>query len=248
MNYCKNCGQPVQDLYCSHCGQKIVVERITFSFLWSEIFHFFTHIEHGFLYTSFRMLVAPGKTVTSFIDGKRKKYQSPVSYYLIWVTIFILFLYWMEVTFGENTVINYADYWGPSGATKLAISHLSFILTIIIPFQALYLYLLVTRHQYNYFESLVAAIYLVGSVIMLQFAFALGALVIHALSGLSINLKYSDLMKLGYFIWFIIDFIKLFSIRNKWIRGLTFVLLAGATFTLWRLYGVPQLVRFFFHH
>ncbi len=248
MNYCKNCGQPVQDLYCSHCGQKIIVERITFSYLWTELFHFFTHIEHGFLYTSYKMIVSPGNTVTSFIGGKRIKYQSPVSYFLIWVTIFILFLYWLEVTFGENIVINYADYWGPSGATKLAISHLSFVLTIIIPFQALYLYLLATHNKYNYFESLVASIYVVGSIIMLQFVFALGALIVYALFHLSTDIRYSDILKLGYFIWFIIDFIKLFSVKNKFIRGLTFVLLAGVTFTLWRLYGVPEFVKYFFHN
>ncbi|MGB3077308.1 MAG: hypothetical protein WBB36_18420, partial [Chitinophagales bacterium] len=71
MNHCKNCGHPVKDLYCGHCGQKLILDRITFGYLWSELFHFFTHIEHGFIFTSFKMLTAPGKTVSAFIDGKR---------------------------------------------------------------------------------------------------------------------------------------------------------------------------------
>jgi len=245
MDLCKNCGYPVEDMYCSHCGQKVMVERITFSYLWSESFHFFTHIEHGFLYTSLKMLSSPGKTVTAFIDGKRKNYQSPVSYFLIWTTIFIVFLYWIESTFGENTIIDYKDYWGPSGATKLAISHLSLVLTIIIPFQALYLFILVTKKKYNYFETLIAAIFLVGTVILLQFAFAVGALIFNILTGIPVDLRISDILKLGYFIWFFADFVKFFPVRARFLRFGLFIILAGATFTIWRIYGVPELVRLF---
>lgn len=248
MNSCKNCGYPVKDLYCGHCGQKAIVDRITFAFIWGELFHFFTHIEHGFIFTSLKMLTAPGKTVAAFIDGKRKSYQSPISYFLVWTTIFILFLYWMEKTFGENKVIDYKDYWGPSGTTKLAISHLSVVLTILIPFQAFYLYLLFARLKYNYFEALVAALYLVGTVIQLQFIFALLALFIYSLSHSSIALGLSDILKVGFFIWFCFDFIKSFIVKMKFIRILVFVLLAGVTFTLWRLFGVPLLVRIFLEH
>ena len=179
MHHCKNCGNAVKDAYCSHCGQKTKVERITFSYLSGELFHFFTHIEHGFLFTSWQLLASPGKTIKGFLEGKRKNYQSPVSYFLVWTTIYILTLYWIEVTFGENVVINYKDYFGPSSATKLAISHLSLVLTIVIPFQALYLLLLATKGQYNYFEMLVAAIYVMGSIIMLQFVFAVVAFFFH---------------------------------------------------------------------
>ncbi|MBK9982268.1 MAG: DUF3667 domain-containing protein [Saprospiraceae bacterium] len=248
MNHCKNCGHPVKDLYCGHCGQKAILGRITFAYIWGELFHFFTHIEHGFIFTSVKLLTTPGKTVATFIEGKRKSYQSPISYFLVWTTIFIVFLYWMEKTFGENTVIDYKNYWGPSGTTNLAISHLSIVLTILIPFQALYLYLLFTRIKYNYFETLVAAIYLVGTVIQLQFMFALVALIMYGLNHSSTDLRISDILKFGFFIWFCIDFIKLFAVRSKFVRVLGFVLLAGATFTLWRIFGVPVLVNLLFEH
>ena len=246
MEYCKNCGKPVKDLYCSHCGQKIVFERISFLYIWHQVFHFFTHIEHGFLYTSIRMLSSPGKTITTYIDGKRKVHQPPVSYFLIWTTIFILFLYWMDNTFGHNTVIDYKDYWGPSGATTFAISHLNIVLTIIVPFQALYLFLLITRKKYNYSETLVAAIYMVGTIILLQFVFALTALILYAFSHQSVDLQISDILKLTYFIWFIIDFSRLFPVKARLLRASAFILLATATFTVWRLYGVPELIRILF--
>ncbi|HEY6064396.1 MAG TPA: DUF3667 domain-containing protein, partial [Chitinophagaceae bacterium] len=87
MRHCKNCGEELHGTYCSHCGQKAREERITFRFIWTEAIHFFTHIEHGFLFTSWSMLVRPGATVKNFIEGKRKPYQSPVSYFLVWTAV-----------------------------------------------------------------------------------------------------------------------------------------------------------------
>ncbi len=100
MEYCKNCGLPVKDLYCSHCGQKANPDKIDFSFLCREVFYFFTHLKKGFLFTSYQMVIRPGETAKNFIDGRRKNYQSPISYFLIWTTLFILFLYGMERIFG----------------------------------------------------------------------------------------------------------------------------------------------------
>ena len=239
MSHCKNCGKELHDLYCSHCGQKARTERITINYLWNEIFHFFTHIEKGFLYTSLQMLVRPGKSVRNFINGKRRKYQSPISYFVIWTTIFILLLFCIENLFGENVVINYKEYFGPGATTKFAISHLSLVLTIIIPFQALYLYLLVTKKVYNYFETMVATIYSLGTIILLQFVFAIVALLIHTIRTVPIDLGISDFFKVLYLTWFTFDLIKLFSLKMKLIRALVFIILAFGTFTLWRLYGLP---------
>lgn len=239
MKHCKNCGKPIHDIYCSHCGQKAKVDRITFLYLWHEIIHFLTHAEHGFLFTSVQLVKAPGKTVRDFIEGKRKNYQSPVSYFLIWITFYIIFLYWLEHIFGENAVINYKEYFGPSGTTEFAISHLSIVLTIVIPFQALYLYLLVTKRFYNYFETMVATIYSLGTIILFQFIFAVISLLVYLISATAVDLQISDLFKIVYLIWFIFDFIKLFNVKMKFFRAFIFIILAFGTFTLWRIYGFP---------
>jgi hypothetical protein len=245
MKYCMNCGHPVHDLYCGHCGQKANPERISFTFLWKEVFHFFTHLEKGFLYTSFQMVVHPGKTAKNFIEGKRKNYQSPVSYFLIWITIFILFLYSLEKIFGENAVIRYRDYFGPSLATKMAISNLALVLTVVIPFQALYLFLLVTRKSYNYFETMVATIYSLGTIIQFQFVFAFFATIYHLIFATAVDLQISDSLKIIYLVWFILDTIRLYSVNHKYLRALAFIGLAFGTFTLWRIYGFPVLISHF---
>ena len=191
------------------------------------------------------MVVHPGQTAKNFIEGKRKNYQSPISYFLIWITVFILFLYLIEKIFGYNTVINYGDYFGPAADTRTAISNLGIVLTIIIPFQALYLFLLVTKKSYNYFETMVATIYSLGTIVQFQFVFALLALISHVVYPASVNLVISDSFKILYLGWFILDTVRLYSIKYKYIRAIGFLILAFGTFTLWRLYGFPVIMKFF---
>jgi len=243
MKTCKNCGANVNDLYCSHCGQKTAAEKISFHYIWHEVVHFFTHFEKGFLFTSWGMIVRPGKVVTDFVKGKRKIYQPPVSFFLIWITMYLLLLYIVKKIFGENVVIDYKDYFGSSTTTKYAISHLSFVLLVVIPFQALYFYWLVAWKKYNYFESFVVAMYFLGTIILLQSVFVVLALMIHLITGSSVALIYSDPLKIIYLAWAITDTIKLFRVKNKFIRIVVFTVLAFGTFTVWRLYGVPAIIE-----
>lgn len=244
---CKNCSALTTGPYCSACGQKSIPERITFSYIWHELFHFFTHIKHGFLYTTWQLLIHPGSLVTSYIDGRRKVYQSPVSYFLIWVAAFIAILYLLVALFGENVIIDYGDYFGPGASTAFAISNLSVMLAFIVPIQAVYLYWLVTRGRYNYMETVAMTIYAVGTIIFLQLVFAIVALLQYWLTHQPMMLQWSDALKAGYFGWFVISLLMKLRVRISALRGIGFVFLAGVSFTLWRLFVVPGLAGLFVH-
>lgn len=247
MVICKNCGAEVIGAYCSNCGQQATPERISIHYIWHEIFHFFTHIQHGFLFTTWQMLRSPGTTVTDYVDGKRKPYQSPISYFLIWVAAFIFILYILVAIFGQNAVIDYHDYFGPGASTSFAISNLSIVLAFIVPIQAIYGYLLITRQRYNYMESVAMMIYAVGTIIFLQFIFACVALLQFLITHQALPLQYSDILKAGYFIWFAYSIVKTLRPKQPVVRGVLFLLLAAATFTLWRLFVVPTLAGWFMH-
>jgi Protein of unknown function (DUF3667) len=190
------------------------------------------------------MIIQPGQTVRNFIEGKRKPYSAPVAYFLIWIAVYILVLYIIRKTFGENSAIDYKEYFGPHATTQFAITHLSAVLGIVIPFQALYLLLLVTKGFYNYFENIVAVLYMLGSIILFQFVFALCAVLIHILFSVSLDIRISDVLKVLYLSWFIFRFIQLFPVKAKFIRGIAFIVLAFGTFTIWRLYGFPSIAHF----
>lgn len=239
MTPCKNCGQPATDAYCSHCGQKTATGRITFGDIWHGIAHFFTHLEHGFLHTTRELIVRPGAMVTDYLAGRRKRHQPPVSYFLIWITAFLLFLVGLDKMFGPDIVISYHDYFGPGPATAFAISNLALVLTAIIPVQAVYLWLLLARPAYNYAETLVIGLYSIGTIIVFQVVFALLALLVHAVSGSSLPLQLSDIFKVGYMSWFAWDLARQLNIRFRIARWLLFLVLAFGTFTAWRMFGVP---------
>ena len=236
----------MHDAYCSHCGQKAKAERITFSYIWHGLVHFFTHAEKGFLFTSWRLLMAPGRTVKNFIEGRRINYQAPVSYYLIWNAFYILLLYIVGKSFGENKAVDFAQYFGPSEKTHYALSHLNIVLTALLPFQALYVYLVLVYRVYNYFESLVAVFYAIGTVLLLQFAFVALAIPVYLLSGVSTDIRLSDILKVLYIGWFMIDFVKLQPVKHKFIKAIVVLLLAFGTFTAWRLYVFPTVAELFF--
>lgn len=246
MSMCKNCGGISSGPYCSHCGQKLVVERITIHYVWQALLHFFTHAEHGFLYTSWEMLKQPGRIAINFIEGKRKNYQTPVSYFLIWNGIYILLLYIIENSFGENKAVDFTGYFGESEKTKFALSHLNIVLIALLPFQALYMYLLVLRERYNYMESLVIIFYAIGTVLMLQCVFVVLAVPVYLFGGFSIDIRYSDIVKIVFISWLTFDLVKLLPLTYKVIRVVMVLILTFGTFTLWRSFVYPSVAGLFF--
>jgi hypothetical protein len=245
MKHCKNCGSTLHGHYCSNCGQRAKVERLTFSYIAEEVFQFFTHIKRGFLFTSWSMLSSPGKTITDFIAGKRKNYQPPVSYFLIWTAVFIVSLFFLEKVFGEGSVIAYHDYFGQGESTRFAVSNLNIVLTGMIPLLAIYFFLFIGGRQFNYIESLVAAAYFIGTILLLQFIFALCALMYFSFAGSPVALQLSDVFKAGYITWATIDTIRLLPVKNKFLRGVLFFAFSLGTFTLWRLVLYPAVASLF---
>ena len=246
MKRCKNCGELTNGIYCSNCGQKPLPERITFHYIAHETVHFFTHADKGFVFTSWSLLRTPGVVVKEFIDGKRKNYQKPVSYYLIWIALYSLILYLLEKAFGENKVVSFADYFGPGETTKFAISHLNIVLTLLLPVQAVYVYFFLMYGQYNYVEALVAVLYAIGTVILLQTVFVLMCLIWYMITGNSVSVIWSDILKILYIAWAFIGLAKALTIRAKYVRAVIAILLLMGTFTAWRLYVSPGFASLFF--
>jgi hypothetical protein len=122
----------------------------------------------GFLYVASHARCT-GKDRQDFI-GNEAAAIGHCSCFLIWTTLYILFLYWTEAVFGKNTAIDYREYFGPDACAfcdqpperradrRDAVSD---ILSVA------------ARHasNYHYFESMVATIYALGTVMLLQFLF-----------------------------------------------------------------------------
>ncbi len=164
---CLNCGNPVVDKFCSHCGQKATVHRLNWHALGEEVLHFFTHIEHGFLKTSKELVLHPGRMLKGFLDGKRKTYHKPISFLLIWISAFLLiYLIAKSSTHYTITMSDSFITYGPE-TTVIMNKYRSLIEILILPFISLTGWLLLGRPKLHYVEMLTASIYTISFLFIL---------------------------------------------------------------------------------
>jgi hypothetical protein len=155
---CLNCGAEMQNEFCPHCGQKKDVKKLTWHSLVQEAVHFFSHIEHGFLNTSIQLFLRPGRVIKEYLEGKRKKYYKPISFYLVWAG-FRLLMFNLVIS-----LMNYENFrtWGlfaSQEAGMYVVHHTQVFGLLLIPLQAFFIWIILSRPKMNYIETLAASVY-----------------------------------------------------------------------------------------
>lgn len=85
-NKCLNCNFETNGNFCSNCGQKTNIHRITFKhFIFHDVLHGLFHFDKGMLFTAKESLIRPGKAAIDYIEGKRIRYYNV--FYLILLLI-----------------------------------------------------------------------------------------------------------------------------------------------------------------
>lgn len=96
---CKNCGEKADGHYCSTCGQKTSVGKITLTNVLSQLATSVFQVDRGFFYTVIALFSRPGRAIQEYLDGKRKKYFRPIAYVLTLSTLYYL----VSQATGQNT-------------------------------------------------------------------------------------------------------------------------------------------------
>lgn len=89
MSNCKNCNHSIHGNYCSHCGQKAGVGRLSLHEVYHDAVHAFTHADRGILKLIKDLLLRPGEVYRNYFQGKRKSYFSPVMFFLLAIGVYI---------------------------------------------------------------------------------------------------------------------------------------------------------------
>jgi hypothetical protein len=78
---CKNCGAPLppEARFCSACGQRAEVARLTLPHLLHEVPHAIFHVDRGFVPTLRGLFRAPGVTINGYLDGRRIHVFNPLT-------------------------------------------------------------------------------------------------------------------------------------------------------------------------
>jgi hypothetical protein len=80
---CLNCGAPVTRGWCSACGQKATVARLSMRHLVHEVPHAIFHVDRGIVPTLRGLVTRPGVMVTEYLEGKRARYFNPLTLLII---------------------------------------------------------------------------------------------------------------------------------------------------------------------
>lgn len=93
---CPNCDADRLDAYCQRCGQHYLDGRLTLGTLWSEFAERFLKLERGLGLTVRTLTVAPGRVCRRYVAGERKRYVSPLSYFVLGTAV-VLFAFSFQV-------------------------------------------------------------------------------------------------------------------------------------------------------
>ncbi|MDO6470350.1 DUF3667 domain-containing protein [Maribacter sp. 1_MG-2023] len=86
---CKNCHTNLRTdfSYCPDCGAKVIRNRLTVKNLWYDATERFFNIDNTFLITFKHLFTKPDEVIGGYINGVRKKYLNPTSYFTIAITL-----------------------------------------------------------------------------------------------------------------------------------------------------------------
>ncbi|MEP0214571.1 MAG: DUF3667 domain-containing protein [Cellulophaga sp.] len=172
---CKTCNTGITDThkYCSNCGAKIVLDRISLKGAWQEFIGPFFSWDNNFWKTLFNLFTKPKEVLEAYINGARKKYFQPFSYLVVYATIALI----INKIFPSTEVVDFTNGFkygiGDANpkAPKEALESINLIyqfytnyynLIIIssIPVYSLLTYLTFRKRDHNYSEHLVFNAYI----------------------------------------------------------------------------------------
>ncbi|HVG40234.1 MAG TPA: DUF3667 domain-containing protein [Chitinophagaceae bacterium] len=165
------------------------MHRLNLGHLGHEAVHFITHADKGIFYLIKMLAIKPGHVAREYIDGKRKKYFSPLNFFLLMVGIFVFVLTTFHPLEGVDLkmvkqqvnqvpdVVKRTRMLAKLGrveeASHFMAKYSNYINMAITPLYAFIFYLFFRRSRYNYTEHLVANLYFAGFAVIFFILFVL---------------------------------------------------------------------------
>lgn len=172
---CKNCQHILSesDNYCTACGAKVIRNRLTTKNLFQDFSSQFLNYDNKFLKTFFGLIKHPEAVIGCYIDGTRKKYVNPISYFAITITIVGLQMYLISHFFSQGLDLSSFVGKGQEQMSnewmKFLMEYQSILLMALVP-----AYTLISKivffniKKYNYTEHFVMFLYILSQLTLLM--------------------------------------------------------------------------------
>lgn len=89
---CRNCEAKVEHTYCPVCGQGGAEIRLGFGALIRDFFEGYLGYDSALRRTLIPLFIRPGRLTRDYLDGKRKRFFSPLRFYIFCSILLFLFL------------------------------------------------------------------------------------------------------------------------------------------------------------
>ncbi|MEO0899687.1 MAG: DUF3667 domain-containing protein [Bacteroidota bacterium] len=242
MQTCKTCGSEVaeQANFCPHCGAKQVRGRLTIAALLQNLFSRLVAFDFAFIRTTTRLILRPDEVTLGYIDGARKRYNPPIQYALIGLSMYGIFQFYfsdfLDLTLEKNFLsgfnAGFNNYEGSPEAElrKQKVTSLinwvqsrnQFLIFTMIPFMGIFANLLYRKRGYNLAEHMVVSIY-AASFSLISGVFL--GLMLAPFGGLKVAELYIQgtfFLTLGGMIWIYMRSMKGLFIKPLLVLGLSF--------------------------
>ncbi len=163
-NTCLNCGQSFSDeqKFCSHCGQRRDIKRFTFRQLIYDFLQTIVNTEKGVLRLLKGLATNPGQTAADYVEGKRKTYFNPFTFYALCIAFMVFIDSWLKPyievkDYGTmNTMPFGINAERLAGLQDFFNKHLNLVSVLATPYFAFGLWLFFRKRKRNAAEITVA--------------------------------------------------------------------------------------------
>ena len=209
--YCKNCNSLVEDKYCSKCGQRSTIHKVTFG----ETFHDLVSslfLEEGPLWQTLKFLVInPGKLFREYLVGRRKTYYKPVNFFVLITVVYLLIRALIDYDPFQNTTLQVSD----NTQRQLLIGARNFMLLNIDKFLFVFVFSLGLMMKLFFYRNYSLAEYIAVSFYLIGLYTVMGTLNMFYVQ--YVNQKFQFLAILAMQCYFCYAMISFFQRRKLWV-------------------------------
>lgn len=173
---CKNCSENVVDHYCSNCGQKASVGRLSIPGLLKDLPHAIFHVDKGFLYNCLQLIKRPGPAIRDYLAGKRRPFFHPASFLVISLVLNYLVAKITDLHFYDEYELETMDAVQAQVIKDYDamqwwfLEHTYLYILIAIPASTLFLYALfrLLKEKLNLAETAVVILFVIAEGVLIQ--------------------------------------------------------------------------------